>query len=165
MKGEVIGVAVAQIIRGQNLNFAIPAERVLRLNTRNSRTFAQWDADVKKQWHADAEEVFRKGLFLVWKEDYQEALACFEEVIEKKPDYAEAHFFLGLCRAGLGDYGGAITAYKQALQINPDYGWAHYGLGLTYLLMGDRTSAMEEYRILSNLDSELAAELYQTINE
>jgi hypothetical protein len=40
MKGEVIGVASFQMIDGQNLNFAIPSERVARLNSTKEKKIA-----------------------------------------------------------------------------------------------------------------------------
>ena len=165
MSGEVIGVAIAQAIEGQNLNFAIPAERVLNLNTRNSRTFADWEKTVRERWQAEAEQLFRKGVVLVWMEDCERALSCFEEVIQKRADHAEAHFFIGICHLDQGDYSKAIKAYKQAIQVRPDYDGAYYALGLTYLLVGDKTSALEQYMILKSMDPELSRDLYNHIYE
>jgi len=42
MKGEVIGVATFQFVEGQNLNFAIPGERIARLKTEKGKTLDQW---------------------------------------------------------------------------------------------------------------------------
>ena len=165
MRGEVVGVAVGAAIEGQNLNFAIPAERVLRLDNRSSMTFADWETAVRKQWHAEAEELFREGVLLAWREDYEEAQSRFEEVIQKQADHAEAHFFLGVCLVKRGDYKKAIRAYEQTIQIKPDYSRAHYALGLTYLLVGDKTSAQEQYMILKSIDPELSRDLYQRIYE
>jgi hypothetical protein len=41
MKGQVIGVATFQIVKGQNLNFAIPAEKQLS-KLEKSKTLAEW---------------------------------------------------------------------------------------------------------------------------
>jgi hypothetical protein len=41
MKGVVIGVAAFQLVEGQNLNFAIPGERIANLKTEKRRTLAQ----------------------------------------------------------------------------------------------------------------------------
>ena len=37
MKGEVIGVATFQIVKGQNLNFAIPSEKIVNLKTKEEK--------------------------------------------------------------------------------------------------------------------------------
>lgn len=57
----------------------------------------------------------------------------------------------------------AIEAYKQAICIKPDDAEAHYYLGLTYLLLEDRGSALQEYRILKDLDKDLANKLFNLI--
>ena len=165
MNGEVIGVAVGLAVEGQNINFAIPAERVLNLDTQNSRTFADWEKAVRGKQYAEAEDLFRKGVVFVWMEECEKALSCFEEVIQKRTNCAEAYFFIGICHVELGDFRKAVTAYKQAVQIRPDYGVAYYALGLTYLLVGDKDSALEQYAILKNIDSELSRDLYSRIYE
>ena len=57
----------------------------------------------------------------------------------------------------------AIEAYKQAIRIDPDLAKPHLGLGLTYFLIGDKSSALNEYKILKNLDINLANELFDLI--
>jgi hypothetical protein len=47
--------------------------------------------------------------------------------------------------------------------LNPDDANAHYGLGSVYFLLDDRGAALEEYRILKNIDQDLAAKLFKDI--
>lgn len=42
MKGEVIGVATFQFIEGQNLNFAIPGDKIAKLKTEKGKTLNEW---------------------------------------------------------------------------------------------------------------------------
>jgi lipoprotein NlpI len=49
------------------------------------------------------------------------------------------------------------------LRIDPDYAKAHNNLGLAYFLLNDRSSALEEYKILKELDTELANLLFNFI--
>jgi tetratricopeptide (TPR) repeat protein len=62
-------------------------------------------------------------------------------------------------------YSKAIEAFKQAIRINPNDAEAHYGLGMTYYVANDISSALEEYKILKNLNPELADELFNLIYE
>ncbi|MCK5512456.1 MAG: tetratricopeptide repeat protein, partial [Thermodesulfovibrionia bacterium] len=57
----------------------------------------------------------------------------------------------------------AIEAFKQAIRIKPDYAIAYYNLGVAYLNLNDRGSALEEFKILKELDTELANKLYKEI--
>ncbi len=65
----------------------------------------------------------------------------------------------------LDKYEEAIESYKQAIRIDPDYADAHSNLGLAYHYSNDRNSALEQYKILKELDTELANELFDEINE
>jgi hypothetical protein len=49
--------------------------------------------------------------------------------------------------------------------IDPDYASAHANLGLAYIWSKDRDSALEQYTILKTLDTEMANELFNKINE
>jgi tetratricopeptide (TPR) repeat protein len=59
-------------------------------------------------------------------------------------------------------YNEAIEAFKQAINMNYGYEDAHYNLGISYLILGNSDSAFEEYKILRDLDSQKADNLYNT---
>ena len=62
-------------------------------------------------------------------------------------------------------YKDAIDAFKQAILIAPAYVIPHYSLGLSYLKIGDKKLALDEYKILKELDIDLANELFDFINK
>ncbi len=95
MKGEVIGVATFQIIEGQNLNFAIPGERISKLKPVKAKTLAEWTGGVGDGLDT-AEGLYSLGLGFVWAEDYEKALLYFEEAVKQNPRHAEAYFILGI---------------------------------------------------------------------
>jgi tetratricopeptide (TPR) repeat protein len=96
---------------------------------------------------------------------HQEAIESYKQAIRIKPDYAKAHYGLGLVYASpdLCRWQEAIEALKQAIRIKPDYVEAHFFLGVTYLMTGDKGSALEEYKILKTLDVDKANELFNLI--
>jgi len=57
-KGEVIGIASFQIAEGQNLNFAVPGERILKLVPGKGKTFSEWRAGESKQWLISPEGLY-----------------------------------------------------------------------------------------------------------
>jgi tetratricopeptide (TPR) repeat protein len=97
---------------------------------------------------------------------HKEAIESNKQAISIKPDYADAHYHLGSAYSQLRKYKEAIETYKQAIRIKPDFANAHYHLGLIYaILLNDRGSALEQYKILKNLDSELANKLFNFIHK
>jgi len=146
MKGEVIGVATFLLVEGQNLNFAIPGDRVLKLSPGKGVTLAEWGAERKEERLASAEGLYSLGLAFFWTEDYEKALPYFEEATKKNPRYAEAYSLVGYCYAELGRHAEAIEAYKQVIRINPDDAEAHRNLGVTYGKLGRYTEAIEAYK-------------------
>ena len=136
MKGEVVGIATMRSVRGQNLNFAIPADRIARLKSGRPKTLAEWSADGRKRWPSSAEGLYGDGLQHLWQGDYAIALALFEKAVELAPATAEIHFEIGICRATLGNDEGALAAFRRAIEIRPDFAMAHYNFAVSLDTLG-----------------------------
>ena len=94
---------------------------------------------------------------------YSKAIEAYKQTIRINPDDAIAYCNLGFAYDQLGFHEEAREAYIQAIRIDPDYAEAHYSLGVAYLLIEDRDSAINEYKILKELDIDLANELFDLI--
>ena len=88
-----------------------------------------------------------------------------KQAIRLKPDFALAHYNLGNCYTALKRYEEAIESCRQAIRIKPGFAEAHIDLSMTYLRTGDRGSALWEYKILRDLDKDLANKLFNLIYE
>ena len=113
----------------------------------------------------DADTHYDLGFAYAQRGRYTEAIEAFKQTIRIKPDYAKAHYNLGLAYRKLGRYTEAIEANKQAIRIKPDYAIAHSNLGEAYFELGDKDSALAEYKILKDLDKDLANKLFNLIYE
>ena len=120
MKGEVIGLVTFFIISGQNLNFAIPAERILKLISGKGESLSEREDRRSDEVRSSVEGLYATGLRYLWVEEYDKALAHFLEVVKQNPNHAEAFFQIGYCLGKLGKYPQAIESYQQALRIKPD---------------------------------------------
>jgi tetratricopeptide (TPR) repeat protein len=80
-----------------------------------------------------------------YKNDIDAAAKMFKNATEIKPDYAEAHFNLGVTMKILDDVSSAISSYKKAIEINPNYPDAHNNLGSCYKQIGKLKDAIESY--------------------
>jgi tetratricopeptide (TPR) repeat protein len=152
MKGEVIGIATFVFKKGQNLNFAIPSDKIIAL-TETSQTpiFDAMTAD-----SSDAQLFIQRGLKEVWQKNYVAALAYFQKAKEKNPQDADVWFYLGVCYSELGRYQDAIESYKQTIRIKPDYADAHYNLGNAYGILGRYEDAVESYKQVIRINPDLA---------
>ena len=79
--------------------------------------------------------------------------------VRKNPDYADAHYNLGIAYHELGKYKEAIESYKHAVRINPDFALTHYNLGYAYIILRDKSSALKQHKILKKLDTKRAKKL------
>jgi len=143
MKGEVIGVATFQFVEGQNLNFAVPGERIAKLKKEKVKTLNQWKTGKAEEWLTSAEGFYYTGLTFLWAEEYEKALPYFEKAVKKDPSYADAFCQIGLCNGKLGRYMEAIEPFKQAIRIKPDYAEAHLNMGMAYSGLRRYTEAIE----------------------
>jgi Tfp pilus assembly protein PilF len=152
MKGEVIGIATLVVTKGQNLNFAIPSDKIIALKeTSQTPIFNALAVDLN-----DAQLFYQKGLKELWQENWSAALTCFQKVIGKNPQDSNTWFQVGYCYDKLGRYQDAMESYKQAIRINPDYADAYYNLGIVYGNLGRYQDEMESYKQAIRIKPDLA---------
>ncbi|MCK4401793.1 tetratricopeptide repeat protein [bacterium] len=78
---------------------------------------------------------------------HQEAIGAYKQAIRINPNYANAHYNLGVVYGKkLKCYHEAIKAYNQAVCISPDFTKAHYNLGAAYCDIGHWDKAIEAYK-------------------
>jgi tetratricopeptide (TPR) repeat protein len=156
MKGEVIGIAAFFVVAGQNLNFAIPGERIARLTLGQGKTLPEREEARTKDLLASAEGLYAMGIRYVWAEDYTRALPYFVETIKRNPGYAQAYFQMGYCLAKLGQYKEALGPYEQAVRINSKDADLLNNLCVAYGMVGRYHDSIESCRQSIQLKSDIA---------
>jgi tetratricopeptide (TPR) repeat protein len=158
MQGEVIGIASFQMVEGQNLNFAIPSEKIssLILTEENKISITEEVFGQKSKAKKDSEyaEAYKKALYFIEKEEYEKALIYLEIAI--KTDIlslkADAYFNIGFCYEKLRAYTKAVEAYKQAIHINPNDAIAYNNLGGAYMNLRLFKDAIEAFKQVIRID-------------
>ncbi len=84
----------------------------------------------------------------------------FLRAIEFQPDFASAYYNLGCIYMRLKKARTAKRAIEQVVRIEPRNSEARLLLGQLYLLENDRGSAQIQYKVLAELNPDLAKELY-----
>lgn len=167
MKGEVIGIATFQMIEGQNLNFAIPSERIASLNlVEEEKIFTTeelYEQEGKEKKDSDyTYEAADKAFYFIDKREYEKALPYLEIAI--KTDISSlkawAYFQSGYCYGKLNSYAKAIEAYKQAVRIDPDDADTYYNLGNVYFALDNHSKAIEVYKQAIRIDPDDAETHY-----
>ena len=156
MKGEVIGVATFFFVAGQNLNFAVPGERIARLTRGEGKTLAQWEDALKDEKVALAEGLYRRGVRYLWISDYENALLFFVEALRNNPGIGEAYFQVGYCNAKLGRYAETIEPYKEAIRLKPDEFDAYNNVCVSYNMVGRYDEAIAACRQALRIKPDLA---------
>lgn len=87
MKGEVAGIATLMLKEGQNLNFAIPAEKIKSIKPGKEVLFSEWATGNLEAWLKSAEWLYQRGLAELLSEKAQNAFKNTIETLRKKlPD-------------------------------------------------------------------------------
>jgi len=172
LRGEVIGIATFQMVEGQNLNFAIPSEKIasfiLTKGNKISIPEEMFEQGSKINNDLDYGEIMQIATHFLNNEEYEKGILYLEIAVTKIDILSQKGYRycdIGYCFEKLGNYFKAIEAYKQAIYFIPDYAYAHLDLGISYFKIGDKNSALNEYKILKNLDIDKANELLVLIYE
>jgi len=143
MNGEVVGVISFFLAPGQNLNFAIPGERIARLSPGDGKPLSEREEARGEEILAAAGQFYSAGRSYLGAGDYEKALPYFAEAIKINPNSAEAYFQIGYCLAKLGRYPEAIEPYRRANLIKPDDIDTLNNLCVAYGLVGRYQEAIE----------------------
>ena len=84
------------------------------------------------------------------------AIKCFEEAATLKPDFADAHYNLGLTLQDLNQLDAAVESYQTTLVIQKSYFKAHNNLGVIYKELGQMGDAVKSYEKAINLQPNFA---------
>lgn len=153
MRGQVIGVATLQAVEGQNINFAVPSERILQLKSAGAKSFASFNAEMQKSKRIAAQNLYSQGLARLSLDDYAKALVFFERAVEIDPDYAEAWYQAGFCYGMLKMHQEALKASRRAASLKPDWAEAWLNVGTSSFALGQFKEAVEAYRQATKIDS------------
>jgi tetratricopeptide (TPR) repeat protein len=72
---------------------------------------------------------FSEGLELMNHGEPAAAAACFEQIVQMLPDFADAHVGLGIAYAVTGNIYPALDHLEEATYLEPDNFFAHFKLG------------------------------------
>ncbi|OKH55637.1 tetratricopeptide repeat protein [Scytonema sp. HK-05] len=92
-----------------------------------------------------ADLLFELGNLLVAANEYEAAIASYDQVIQFKPDDDSAWNNRGIALGNLGRYEEAVASYDQALKIKPDYDSAWYNRGNALGNLGRYEEAVASY--------------------
>jgi len=87
-------------------------------------------------------------------EEYDEAIACYQRVLELNPDQAETHSNMAAIWQEQGQMDQAKAGFKRALELKPDYLPALTNLSGIYLLQQEPELALELYHKMAEIDPE-----------
>jgi len=143
MDGEVVGVVSFFLMPGQNLNFAIPGDRIAKLTPAVGKTLSEREEVKEEERLAIAEKFYSMGRGFLLAGDFERALPFFVEAVRRNPDFSEAFFQIGYCLAKLGRYSDAIGPYLEAIRIKPNDFDTHNNLCVAFGMVRRYDEAMK----------------------
>ncbi|MBN1392451.1 MAG: tetratricopeptide repeat protein [Sedimentisphaerales bacterium] len=91
----------------------------------------------------DVDVILDFGLFLLETGEVESAKEKFNRILELRPDFALAKFYLGEVTFNSGDYGRAVKLFKEALQNDNRLTGPHYRLAEHSLMTGQTKEARD----------------------
>ena len=109
-----------------------------------------------------AVDYYNAGYSLTKSENYNEAIAQFNDAIILNPTYEKALLARGLCKQITKDYSGAIEDFDQVIAINPNYSEAYTSRGNANYSLNNKEAACNDYKTAISLGSQKANEFSST---
>ncbi|HUS93396.1 MAG TPA: trypsin-like peptidase domain-containing protein [Phycisphaerae bacterium] len=130
--GRVVGVNSRIRAGGQNLNFAIPAERIRDLLLQQGQV-----VPLAKLGGTDIPKDVIGRLDKAWtamdESEWDQARNVLTPLAQAYPQSPHVWLALGYLNRRTALYKPAVEAFEAALKLKADYAEAYYGMGMTYL--------------------------------
>lgn len=104
-------------------------------------------------------EVYELGIQNLNLELYNEAIKCFNILLEDDPLNHEFYCFRGRAYHGLDLYDRALKDFKNAIKINKGYADGYYYLGLTEISLGNIDEAIVDFELAAEFGNDKAESL------
>jgi tetratricopeptide (TPR) repeat protein len=95
---------------------------------------------------------------------YREAVETFKKAVKVHPNFAEAHYNLGVAYEKIGKYEDAIEACKKVIRITPNYAMAYNHLGVVYTRLRMYWEAVEAHKQAVRINPDYANAYYNLGN-
>jgi len=105
----------------------------------------------------NAENYYRQGVMLRQQGQSDEALSCFQKVVELMPDMAPAYIYIGNIIQAQGRSDEAIACYQRASALQPDVAIVYNNMGNVLKDQGKIREAINCYRRALQLEPEMPA--------
>jgi tetratricopeptide (TPR) repeat protein len=108
----------------------------------------------------DATAYNQRGIGYYNKDDYDRAIADYDQAIKLQPDLADAYCNRGYAYEGKDDHDRAIADFDQAIKLQPDLAEAYFGRGLAHARKGGREKAIADLEKFLELSDDLHLRWY-----
>jgi len=102
--------------------------------------------------YGQLDEVYERALDQMEAGQLEQALSLLEDVIDERPDFAEAWNNKGAIYLVTGNYPEAERCLEEALRIKPEYPKAQANLGSVYLKQGKTEKAIIAFKDALEID-------------
>ncbi len=92
---------------------------------------------------------------------YAEAIEAYLEALEQFPDYAVAHYNLGLSYQATKMFREAIDSYTRAIEMKPDFAAAYTGRADSHLALDEPAEAIKDYSMALELYPDYAVAYFK----
>ena len=138
---QVVGLAT---VEGRSINLALPINPIKEfLDSKTSFSLQKLLDEDKTSLEA---MYYRGNYFLYGLGDPDKALAEFEKILTKNPNFILAHYDLAVAYRDLGMLEKAIGQYEKTLELNPDFPEALSNLGGYYFREGRLDEAVKLFK-------------------
>ncbi len=129
-----------------------PKAEARSLSTNQPRILSTVTAQVSDSTNKDDAVMYlERGIERLREENYQEAIADFNQVINLEPDNTFAYFGRGLSNLSLNKYYTAKDDFDTTLEISPNFAYGYYFRGITLMKLRDKPGAIADLRQASTL--------------
>jgi tetratricopeptide (TPR) repeat protein len=98
-------------------------------------------------------EIVNRGVSAWERDDFESALAAFEDALIDYPHFADVHNKAGLSLAMLGRLEEALVHFDNALECNPSYAEAHLNRGIVLNELGRHEEARSAFDRAGEIDT------------